>query len=135
MFRRNAGRALGISAVVAAATVGLSMPAEAAASSSVWVNTNGTRAGEALFNRSNGTHANKAWFDVNDTKCDASPVHLYYKYITSGLTRWEEEVADGGCGTSEGFNLQSGHFSIKYYICVKTGLFTEKCSDTRSDSN
>src|SRR3954447_9021273 len=81
MLRKRAGwTTAGICAVTAAATMGLAIPAQAAASSSVWVNTGdpATRAGEALFNRSNGTHGNKAWIDVNDTKCDAKPEDLYY---------------------------------------------------------
>jgi hypothetical protein len=136
-FGRSTGRSVGIMALVSAATLGLSLPAEAAASSSVWVNTGTpkTRAGEALFNRSNGTHGNKAWFDVNDTKCDASAVYLYYTFITEGVDREQKEVADGGCGSSAGFNLKSGYFKIKFRICVKTGTFTSKCSDERTDHN
>jgi hypothetical protein len=113
--------------------VGMAVPAQAAASSSVWVDTSGSRAAEALFNRSNGTHANKAWIDINDTKCDASPAILRFKI--SGEPQERSAKADGGCGTSAGVNLKTGYFTIKYRVCVKTGVFSEKCSDTRSDHN
>jgi hypothetical protein len=134
-LQKTAGLTAGICTVVTAATVGLAIPAQAAASSSVWVNTGSpaTRAGEALFHRSNGTHSNKAWFDVNDTKCDASPVFLYYSIDGSG--RDVKQTQDGGCGTTAGINLQTGYFTIKYRICVKTGTFTSKCSEWRSDHN
>jgi hypothetical protein len=134
-IRKRARWTVGICALVTAATVSSGMPAQAAASSSVWVDTGSpaTRAGEALFNRSNGTHANKAWIDINDQTGDASSVRLHYKM--SGSNRWNEAQADGGCGTSASINLRTGSFTIQYYVCVSTGTFTNKCSDTRSDHN
>jgi hypothetical protein len=130
---KRAGRAGGIVALTLAALLGFATPALAAASSSVWVDTDGTRAGEALFNRSNGTHGGKAWIDINDKKCDASSVYLYYKL--DGESREREDKADGGCGTSAGVNLGSNYFTITYRVCVKTGVFSTKCSGWRSDHN
>jgi hypothetical protein len=60
-------------------------------------------------------------------------VYLYYSI--NGSAHETKIIADGGCGTTEGVNLSTGYFTIKYHICVKTGTFTSKCSDTRSDHN
>jgi hypothetical protein len=122
-----------------AGAMGLAMtvsmePALAAASSSVWVNTGTpkTRAGEALFNRSNGTHGNKAWFDVNDTKCDASPVYVEYSINANNV---KTAYSSGGCGTSKGINLQTGRFAISYRVCVDGTLWDNPCSQWRGDNN
>jgi hypothetical protein len=130
---KRTGSAAGVFALIAAAMLALSTPALAAASSSVWVDTDGSRAAEALFNRSNGTHGNKAWIDINDTKCDASAAFLEYKL--DGESRAREDKADGGCGTSAGVNLSTGYFTIKFRVCVHTGPFSQKCSGWRSDHN
>ena len=109
-------------------------PAMAAASSSVWVDTGKpkTRAAEALFNRSNGTHGNKAWFDLNDTKCDAAPVWVEYR-IDNGDS--QKVYNSGGCGTSKGINLKTGHFAITYKVCVDGTLWNNPCSEWRGDNN
>src|SRR4051794_2617550 len=131
--KKRASFAGGVVALMTLVTIGMAVPAQAAASSSVWVDTNGSRAAEALFNRSNGSHGNRAWIDINDTKCDASPAILRYKI--GGEPQERSAKADGGCGTSAGVNLSTGYFTIKFKVCVKTGVFSEKCSEWRSDHN
>ena len=130
---KRTGSVVGVFAVVVATMVALATPALAAPSSSVWVDTNGSRAAEALFNRSNGTHGNKAWIDINDVKCDASAAFLEYKL--NGETRAREGKADGGCGTSAGVNLSTGYFTIKFRVCANASTFSRKCSEWRSDHN
>ncbi|MDA0634790.1 hypothetical protein OUY22_15300 [Nonomuraea sp. MCN248] len=113
-------------------TLVLAPPAQAAASSNAIVKTNGTRAGEAWFNRSNGTHANKAWFDLYDAKCDAHSVYVEYQINNNGTVEKENE---GGCGSTKGFNLQTGYFAIVYRVCVNDTFGNHPCSAWVSDHN
>lgn len=129
---RTLGSALSILALTGTLTVLAAQPALAAASSSAIVDTNGTRAGEAFFNRSHPSHGNKAWFDVHDAKCDASSV--YVEYILDGGQNVQKEN-EGGCGTTKGFNLKSGRFAIQYRACVNDSLGNHPCSRWVSDSN
>ncbi|MFI6457348.1 hypothetical protein ACIBF6_38055 [Streptosporangium amethystogenes] len=131
---KRAGIALGVFSLVTVGTMSLTVPAQAAASSSVIANTNGTRAAEAWFNRSNGTHSNKAWIDLYDAKCDASPVYLEYKLNNESRAR--TELNDGGCGTTAGVNIQTGAFNIKYRVCVDDSIvLSDSCSGWKSDHN
>jgi hypothetical protein len=133
-LRRKAAM-LGVLALLVASTltvVAPPAPALAAASSSAIVYTNGTRAGESFFNRSNGTHSNKAWFDVYDAKCDASSVYVEYE-INAGDRQHKEN--EGGCGTTKGFNLQTGYFAIVYRTCVNDSFGNHPCSGWRADHN
>jgi hypothetical protein len=120
-------------AVLGLAMVAVPGSAQAAASSSVWVDTGSprTRAAEALFNRSNGTHGNKAWFDVNDTKCDANDVYVEYS-INGG--NHVEKYNSGGCGTGKSYNLQTGRFAISFRVCVDDAGYNT-CSEWRGDNN
>jgi hypothetical protein len=126
-------RIVPVAAVVGLAMVAVPGSASAAASSSVWVNTGSpkTRAAEALFNRQDAAHANKAWFVVNDTKCDANDVYVEYA-INGGSTT--TKYNSGGCGTSKSYNLQSGHFAISFRVCVDDAGFNT-CSEWRGDNN
>ena len=132
-MKRVLRRVVPVLAVVGLAMVAVPGSAQAAASSSVWVDTGSpkTRAAEALFNRSNGTHGNNAWFDVNDTKCDANDVYVEYA-INGGSTK--TKYNSGGCGTGKGYNLQTGHFAISYRVCVDDAGFNT-CSGWRGDNN
>jgi hypothetical protein len=123
-----------IAAATGIATVSIVGPAQAAPSSSTWIDTGSpkTRAAEALFNRSNGTHSNKAWFDVNDTKCDANDVYVEYKI--NGEQDSTSKYNSGGCGTGKGYNLQTGRFAIVYRVCVDDAG-TNTCSGWRGDNN
>jgi len=134
MFTRPLKRKLTIFGVLACGLLVASQPAPAlaAASSSAIVNTNGTRAGESWFNRSNGTHSNKAWFDVYDAKCDAGSVYVEYQINNSGTHQKDNE---GGCGTTKGFNLQTGYFAIVYRTCVNDSFGNHPCSPWVSDHN
>ncbi|WP_433382532.1 hypothetical protein [Streptosporangium sp. CA-115845] len=125
-------RAMTILSVLGLAMVTVTGPAQAAASSSAIVNTNGTRAAEAWFNRSNGTHANKAWFDVYDAKCDANDV--YVEYAINGDPDPDQKYNSGGCGTTKGFNLQTGRFAISYRVCVDDAGYNT-CSAWKGDNN
>jgi hypothetical protein len=114
-------------------TVLVPSPVLAAASSSSIVYTNGTRAGEAFFNRSvSGSHGNRAWFDVYDAKCDASSV--YVEYILNGAPKVQKENV-GGCGTTKGYNLQTGRFAIQYRACVNDSFGQHPCGIWVSDNN
>jgi hypothetical protein len=126
-------RASMIAAAAGLATMGIVGPAQAAASSSVWVDTGSpkTRAVEALFYRSNGTHGNKAWFRVNDTKCDANDVYVEYR-IDGGANT--EKYNSGGCGTGKEHNLKTGRFAIVFRVCVDDAGFNT-CSEWRGDNN
>ncbi|MFI6457337.1 hypothetical protein ACIBF6_38000 [Streptosporangium amethystogenes] len=131
---KRAGMAFGVFSLVTVGTVSLAIPAQAAASSSAIVNTSGTRAGEAFFNRSNGTHSNKAWIDLYDAKCDASPVYVQYKI--NGESRARTDTNDGGCGTTAGINLQTGAFNIEYRVCVDNStILNDTCSGWKTDRN
>lgn len=133
-FWRRAGTAFSVFSLVAAGSVISTIPAQAAASSSAIVNTNGSRAGEAWFNRSNGTRGNKAWFDVYDAKCDASPVYVQYKI--NGSLKSNYHTNDGGCDTTAGFNLQTGSFTIEYRACVDDSIIlNDTCSAWKKDHN
>jgi hypothetical protein len=105
-----------------------------AASSNAIVRTNGTRAGEAWFNRSNGTHGNNAWFDLHDAKCDAEPVYVEYRFNGSSSSRIFTN--DGGCGTTQGENLLRGYFTIRYRVCVDDSFLPgDTCSGWKNDHN
>ncbi|MFI6457347.1 hypothetical protein ACIBF6_38050 [Streptosporangium amethystogenes] len=125
-------RAMTILSVLGLSMVIVTGPAQAAASSSVIVNTDGTRAAEAWFNRSNGTHANNAWFDVYDAKCDANDV--YVEYTINGDADRTKKYNSGGCGTTRGFNLRTGQFAISYRVCVDDAG-PNTCSEWKGDSN
>ena len=132
-MRRTLRKLALLVAVLGLTMVAVTGSAQAAPSSSVWVDTGSpkTRAAEALFNRSNGTHGNKAWFDVNDTKCDANDVYVEYAINGGGTTL---KYNSGGCGTGKGHNLQTGGFAISFRVCVDdAGRNT--CSGWRGDNN
>lgn len=125
-------RAVSLLSVLGLAMATVTGPAQAAASSSAIVYTNGTRAAEAWFNRSNGTHANKAWFDVYDAKCDANDV--YVEYAIDGDPDPDEGRNSGGCGTTKGINLRTGQFAISYRVCVDDAGYNT-CSPWKGDNN
>ncbi|GII77711.1 hypothetical protein Sru01_26930 [Sphaerisporangium rufum] len=124
-------RNITILAALGTALVSTTTPAQAAASSSSIVKTGGTRAAEAWFNRSDGSHAGKAWFDVYDAKCDANDVYVEYQ-INGGNS--QEKYNSGGCGTTKGYNLQTGYFAIVYRVCVDDAGYNT-CGTWRSDHN
>jgi hypothetical protein len=136
----NRKRKLAISSVLAMLLCALlaigTTPAPALAnpsSSGVIVFTNNTPAAEAYFHRSDPAHANKAWFDVYDAKCDAHPVYVEYSINGGGTT---SKGNDGGCNTSQGYNLQTGYFAIVYRVCVNnTAWFSDPCSQWWADHN
>ena len=125
-------RSLCMLAVAVAFVAATSTPAMAASSNAIAF-TNGTRAAEVWFNKSTpGTHANKAWFDLLDAKCDAHSVYVEYRIDSDPLKR---ESNDGGCGTTKGINLRADHFNIDYRVCVDIQLRPDVCSGWTYDSN
>jgi hypothetical protein len=117
------------------AAVAFTDSAQGAASSSSIVITHGTRAAEAFFNRTvPGTHANKAWIDLYDAKCDATPVYAWYSLNGGGRSNINNA---NGCGTTSGFNLQSGYFAIVYRACIKDGTIfrSDSCGLVTADHN
>lgn len=107
--------------------------AMAAASSSAIVNTSGTRAAEAFFNRSvAGSHGGRAWIDLYDAKCDAHSVYVEYQINGGGTQR---HTNSGGCGSTSGVNLRTGYFAIVYRACVDVQLGSDPCSRWVSDHN
>jgi hypothetical protein len=118
---------------LAAATLAVVAPtvASAAASTHGIAYTNGTRAAEGWFNRRNGTHGNRAWIDLYDAKCDANSVHVLYKL--NGEWRTNQLTNDGGCGTTAGFNMPTGYFTIEYKVCVNDSAISDTCSNWIND--
>ncbi|TMR15452.1 hypothetical protein ETD86_27115 [Nonomuraea turkmeniaca] len=133
-MNRLLDRVLAVAGVFVLAMGGLFVlsPAALAASSNAIVYTDGTRAGEVWFNRSNGTRGNRAWFDLYDAKCDKHSVYVEYS-INNGAD--ERKKNDGGCGTTRGFNLRTGYFAIVYRVCVDDTFGNHPCSGWRSDHN
>jgi hypothetical protein len=130
---RTSRRIALIAAALGLLVVGPVGSAQAAASSSVWVNSGNpsSRGAEALFNRSNGTHGNNAWFEVNDTKCDANDVYVEYSINAGSRTT---KYNSGGCGTSKSYNVGTGHFAVSYRVCVDDAG-PNTCSGWRGDNN
>ncbi|WP_203911622.1 hypothetical protein [Rhizocola hellebori] len=126
-------------AAVGAAALGLAVlipsAAQAASSYSV-VNTDGSRAGEAWYNRPvAGTHADLPWIDLYDAKCDGHFVYVSITVSWSGhLDHTYGLKNDGGCGTTRGFNLNETGDSITYRACVSGGLWPDTCGPRRTES-
>jgi len=98
-----------------------------AASSSAIVNTNGTRAAEAFFNR-----GAPPFFDLFDAKCDAHQVYVLYR-INNGS--WTRRSNGGGCGTTLRIPLPNSGFNIEYKACVDVQFASDPCSGSVFDHN
>jgi hypothetical protein len=119
-------RSLCMLTVAVAFVAATSTPAMAASSNSIAV-TDGTRAAEVWFNKSTpGTHANKAWFDLLNAKCDAHSVYVEYRINGDPP---EREPNDGGCDNPKGINLLADHFTIQYRVCVDMQFRPDVCAD------
>ncbi|WP_203911621.1 hypothetical protein [Rhizocola hellebori] len=129
-----------VCAVAALAIMALLGSGEAAfaASSNAVTYTDKTRAGEAWFNRSAASHGGHAWFDLYDAKCDNHEVYIEYITIQDGTVADQKTFYnDGGCTTTWGKNLDSGHFAIQYRVCVddKWWPVVDTCSGWKYDTN
>jgi len=95
--------------------------------SCVFVDLNGTAAGQACFNR-----ANPASISMEDLSCDGHNVYVLYTINTGSQVR--KDVSDG-CPHSASFPLPSGFFTIKYQACVDLFRIPDVCSNIISDHN
>jgi hypothetical protein len=104
-----------------------------AASSSSIVNTSGTRAGEAFFNRSGGDAAcGGPCIALFDAKCDAHQVYVVYRINNGGATRVNN---GGGCNTTLRIPLPNSGFNIAYHACVDIQGAPDVCAGDKFDHN